>query len=237
MCTFGLVHGAGLGAWCWDGTIRELEAYGCRAIAVDLSPSYSSEGAERLTEFLLDAFAGCDDLILVGHSMSGLITPIVAARRPVKRMIFLHAILPWPGKSFDDQLRAEPDLFNLEMLAVPPEAWSDGATATRFLYHDCTPEVAQEACARLRVAKGGSRLIVNEITPLQAWPDVPSSYIVCRDDRTITPSWARQAARKRLGVEPIELPGGHCPMLSRPRECAAALRRCLEADSGAKPQA
>jgi pimeloyl-ACP methyl ester carboxylesterase len=55
---------------------------------------------------------------------------------------------------------------------------------------------------------------------------VPCSYILCRDDRTATPSWARRAARERLGVEPIEVPGGHCPMLSHPRELAEALERC-----------
>jgi hypothetical protein len=37
MTRFGLVHGAGLGAWCWDRLIGELEARGHQAVAVDLS--------------------------------------------------------------------------------------------------------------------------------------------------------------------------------------------------------
>jgi pimeloyl-ACP methyl ester carboxylesterase len=65
-----------------------------------------------------------------------------------------------------------------------------------------------------------------ELTPLQAWPNVPFAYILCADDRTATPAWARRAARERLGVEPLELPGGHCPFLSRPKELAEALDRC-----------
>jgi pimeloyl-ACP methyl ester carboxylesterase len=132
-----------------------------------------------------------------------------------------------PGLSLADQLRAEPDMFNSAMVAVPPESWSDEAIVTRFLLHDCAPEVAHDAFTRLRPRREGSGVLVTEVTPLHTWPDVPRSYILCRDDQTATPAWARRAARERLGVEPIEIPGGHCPMLSRPDELAEALGRCL----------
>ena len=97
------------------------------------------------------------------------------------------------------------------------------AVAMRFLLHDCPPEIAREAFRRLRPEPG---VLGKEASPLGAWPDVPSAYIVCADDRTATPAWARRAARERLGVEPIEIPGGHCPFLSRPRHLAEALERC-----------
>jgi hypothetical protein len=35
-----------------------------------------------------------------------------------------------------------------------------------------------------------------------------------RGDRMIRAQWSRASARQRLGVEPIELPGGHSPMLA-----------------------
>ena len=62
-----------------------------------------------------------------------------------------------------------------------------------------------------------------EPCPLNEWPDVPSSYVVCADDRTVRPEWFRRDARERLGVEPIELPGGHCPHISRPAALADVL--------------
>ena len=37
------------------------------------------------------------------------------------------------------------------------------------------------------------------------------------------PGWSRRSARTRLGVEPIELPGSHSPMLSRPELLAETL--------------
>jgi hypothetical protein len=42
----------------------------------------------------------------------------------VKRLIFLHAVLPQPGLSFVDQVKAEPDMFNSATAAdfvVPPD--------------------------------------------------------------------------------------------------------------------
>jgi pimeloyl-ACP methyl ester carboxylesterase len=92
-----------------------------------------------------------------------------------------------------------------------------------FLLHDCPPEIAHDAFSRLRAEPG---VLGTEVTPLRAWPSVACAYIVCSDDRTATPAWARRAARERLGVEPIDIPGGHCPFLSRPGMLAEALDRC-----------
>jgi pimeloyl-ACP methyl ester carboxylesterase len=227
MSTFGLVHGAGLGAWCWERLIPELEARGHQAATIDLPLNGQSAGASSLAEMVLASFAQFDDLVLVGHSISGLVIPIVASRRPVERLVFLHAVLPKPGLSLADQVTAEPDMFNPEMMTVPPSSWSDEAIVTRFLLHDCTPEVAHDCFTRMRSRREGRGVLVTEVTPLQTWPAVPCSYILCRDDRTATPSWARRAALERLGVEPIEISSGHCSMLSRPGELAAALGRCV----------
>ncbi|MGB0096134.1 MAG: hypothetical protein WBP81_26810 [Solirubrobacteraceae bacterium] len=39
----------------------------------------------------------------------------------------------------------------------------------------------------------------------------------------VRPQWSRIAAPQRLGVEPIELPGGHSPMLANPKHLADIL--------------
>jgi pimeloyl-ACP methyl ester carboxylesterase len=224
MSTFGLVHGGGFGAWCWERLIPELEARGHHAATVDLTPEDQEGGAARCAAVVAEAFAAVDDLVLVGHSGAGLIIPLVAAERPVRRLIFLHALLPRPSQSAVDQLKAEPDMFNSsDMFAVQRPFSEDEEVANRFLLHDCTPEVAHDAFRRLRPETG---VLGREVTPLQTWPRVPCAYIACTDDWTATPGWARRAARERLGVEPVEIPGGHCPFLSRPRELAKALVRC-----------
>ena len=96
--------------------------------------------------------------------------------------------------------------------------------ALEFLYHDC-PRDRIDWVLATRVDFYAKRAM-EEPCPLATWPPVPSSYIVCTNDRTISPTWQRKTARERLGVEPLEIAGGHCPNVGRPHELAELLERC-----------
>ena len=87
-------------------------------------------------------------------------------------------------------------------------------------YHDVPPGLAAEA--HRREGDEASRAL-NEPWPLNAWPDVPTRYLLCRDDRMFPPAWARRHARTRLGIEADEIDGGHYITLSRPLELAERL--------------
>ena len=56
-----------------------------------------------------------------------------------------------------------------------------------------------------------------------SWPDVPTSYLLCREDRLFPAAFVRTMVADRLGLVPDEIDGSHHPMLSRPRELAARL--------------
>jgi pimeloyl-ACP methyl ester carboxylesterase len=60
-------------------------------------------------------------------------------------------------------------------------------------------------------------------SPLEAWPDVPTRVLLCRDDRLFPASFLRRVTRERLGITPDEIDGGHTPALSRPKELADRL--------------
>src|SRR5919204_4007746 len=170
MATFGLVHGGGFGAWCWDLVLPELEERGHRGATIDLLPEHLAAGAAHCADRIHQAFSGCSDLVLVGHSLAGLLIPLVATRRPVQRLIFLHALLPRPGQSILDQVKAEPDMFNPEMFAAPAPFWEDEAVAIRFLLHDCPPEVVDRAFSQLRPKPG---VLGRGGFPFEGLPGVP----------------------------------------------------------------
>jgi hypothetical protein len=107
-------------------------------------------------------------------------------------------------------------MLNPEWIGQDPS--TDTEAARTFLYHDGAPEVAEWALTtRPPWYPEG---LYAEVCPPSSWPNVPSSYIVCSEDRTLRPEWSRQAARELLGVEAIAIPGGHCPQVSRPGRLA-----------------
>lgn len=192
---------------------------------MDLPLEDSEAGAVRYAEAVLQALKGVDDdVVLVGHSMTGLLIPLIATQRKVRKLVFLAGAIPKVGTSVTERLQGlEADMFNPDCLNQDP--LQDEAVAMKLLFHDCEPDVARWAVSKLRPQ--ASRLIYSEVSPLQVWPDVEASYILCTDDQTFTSAWSRRAAREILRVNAIELPGGHCPQVSRPSHLADILIKTI----------
>jgi len=229
MSTFCLVNGSTQNPLCWKLLIPELEKHGHRTITPRLSFDEPAAGALRYAEMIARSLEGAgDDVVLVGHSASGMFVPLVPGLRPIRRLVYLAALIPQPGTSIREQLAADPGMLNPEWLAAcrgGRDPWSSDETAVEFLFHDCSPEALNLGLAtRMRMNAEGA---ITETFPLAQLPAVTSVYVVCADDRTISPAWSRRAARERLGVEAVELPGGHCPYLSRPSHLAEVLIETL----------
>lgn len=221
-----LVHGSYHGAWCWNPLVPELERLGHRVVTMDLPITDPALGAADYARAVDNALDPRSEPVLVGHSMAGLVIPLVAARRPVRRLVFLAAFLASPGRSANEQRATEAidgrvPPKTAEWTDLGDDVWMVGPnTATELFFHDAPAAVARWATQRLRPQ---SYRVMSEITPLMTWPDVESRAIVCRDDRAINPEWVRASARSRLGVEAIEIGGGHSPFLTRPTELAQVL--------------
>lgn len=227
---FALVHGAWHRGACWSPLVTELEQRGHRCIVVDLPSDDPAAGVDEYTASVVDAV--CDvrePLVLVGHSLGGLTIPLVAAKRDVALLVNLCALLPQPGLSLGGQRQLEPDMMTIawresylpqqQRLEDGTSAWPVDVAADIF-YHDCPEGLLPRALEALRPQ--GPRPMT-ETTPLEHWPSVPAIYVLTTEDRVVNPAWSRRAARERLGVDPVELPGGHSPFVSRPGELAAVL--------------
>jgi pimeloyl-ACP methyl ester carboxylesterase len=230
-----LIHGAFHGAWCWESLTPVLEGLGHSVVAPDLPIADPTAGASAYADAVLGSIAGWPEPpVVVAHSLAGLVAPVVAARRPVAHIVFLAAILPQPGMSADEQRRTDP-WARYVPATVDVTDPGDGTirvgpdTAKELFFQDVAPELADRAVARLQPQ--GS-LPLDEVTPLEAWPDVPVSSIVCRDDRAVDPDWGRAAARDRLGIRPVEIDGGHSPFLSRPVELGRVIDAIIRGHGG-----
>lgn len=201
---------------------EELERRGHRVLAPALRADRVDESlafhAGTVVEALEQSGFDPGETIVVAHSAAGMYLPLVVERWCPRRMVFLAAVVPQPGVSLMDQFRADRSMMNPAWVGKNP---MDDAVALEFTLHDCPPE--RLGWAMSTRALFHAKQAMEEPSPLKNWPSVPASYIVCADDRTVTPDWQRRAARELLGVEPLELPGGHCPNISRPEALAEIL--------------
>jgi len=195
---------------------------------VVVTPELPSEdtllGLEDYADTIDGALGDADDVVLVPHSLGGLVGPVVARRRPLRALVYLSALVPETGLSFSEQLTAETEpvlLFEGGRMVDQQgrSHWPDPDATARIMYGDLTPEDARWASERLRPQAQKSQLEPSPAPPA----GLRVASIIGANDRVLSAPWSRRVARERLGVEPIELPGGHFPMITHPELLADAL--------------
>lgn len=228
MTHFVLVHGGWHGPWCWTDQIAALQERGHTATAVALPSDEIGPGAAAYADVIADAVREPGRDVVVGHSLAGLAIPLVPERVEVGALVFLASLLPDPGRSWREQLAAErpmADWFYADGLpkqgrdALGRSVWP-ADVAVELFFHDCPPEVAAAAAARLRPQSPSP---VTERTPLAAYPNVPMHYLGCRSDRAVSGAWAADTAPARLGTDVTWLDGSHSPFLANPDRLAEVL--------------
>lgn len=220
MTTFVLIHGAGDSGWAWHLVEAELRARGHDVVAPDLPADDDALTLDDYADVVLESVGDRGDLVVVGHSFGGLTAPIVAARRAadVRSLVLLAGMIGLPGERPGDWW-ANVDYEE----AVAEQASMDGGLTGHpdpfvSYYHDVPRALAEEALRRERAHP--SDAASSTPWPLDAWPDVPTRFVLCADDRFFPASLFRRLVPERLGIVPEEIPGSHCVALSRPRELA-----------------
>ena len=84
-----------------------------------------------------------------------------------------------------------------------------------YFFHRCPSSLADFAMGRLRPM---SSAVPHEPVADPAWRRVPSSYVVCSDDRAVRPAAQRDRAA-RVGAA-IEIDTDHSPFFSNPASLA-----------------
>ena len=235
MTTFALVHGAWGSGWHWAAVPAELRRMGHTVVAPDLPCDEPDATFEDYAAGVLSALADVegDDVVVVGFSLGGYTAALVAAQRPARELIYLAALFPEPGISLNDQF-ARGDRMLLREYAAGLEGpdehgltrWVDFDVYHRTACHDCPEPVARERYERTRPQSDRPYRVP---CALERHPDVPTRYILCTEDRLMRNSFWRAAVPERLGTGPVEIPGSHSPMASRPGELVQLLTAGLSA--------
>jgi pimeloyl-ACP methyl ester carboxylesterase len=214
MATYVLIHGAGDVAANWDAVAAELRARGHDVVTVDLPAEDESAGLAEYADTVVAAVGERGDLAVVGHSLGGLTAPLVCARVPVDLLVLVAAMIPAPGEKGEDWWANS----GLTEARRDQRQYDDDEIA--LYLQDAPPDAAAAAIAK---GRDQASTPLHEPWPLDGWPDVPTRYLLCRDDRFLPAEWARRHARERLGITADEIDGGHMPFISRPAELAGRL--------------
>jgi pimeloyl-ACP methyl ester carboxylesterase len=218
MATYGLIHGAADSSWFWHLLEAELRARGHDVVAPDLPCDDDSAGLAEYTDTVVGAVGDRTGLIVVAQSFGAFTAPLVCDRVPVDLLVLLAGMVPAPGERPEDWLAntgyADARREQAEREGPPPE------DDIGLFYHDVPADLAAEA---LRRGRHQSDTPGRQPWPLPAWPDVPTRFLLCRDDRLFPAEFMRRVARDRLGITADEIDGSHCVALSRPAELAARL--------------
>jgi pimeloyl-ACP methyl ester carboxylesterase len=208
--TYVLIHGAGDVGWYWHLVEADLRARGHDVVVMDLPVDDDSAGLSEYADVVVEAIGNRGNLIVVAQSFGGYIAPIVCDRLPAKLLVLVAGMVPSRGESAEEMFTNT---------GYKQEEQKDPSPRAVF-YHDVPPALAAKALSR---GRDQSSTPGKEPWPLAAWPDVPTRYLLCRNDRFFPPAWVRRVVRDRLGITPDEIESGHCPALSRPRELVERL--------------
>ncbi len=199
MSTYVLIHGARAGSWYWDKVVPLLKQAGHQIVAPDL-PGHGQDKTP-LREITLAAYTKrvCEILdaqaklvILVGHSMDGIVITQAAEERPEKiaTLVYLVAFLLQNGETVSQVFSVDTDSLLLPTLMVNQEqgcaTFKEEAPLKEVLFADCSDE--EVARARLLF---GSQALVPFVTPISTTVErfgrVPRVYIESLRDRVISP--------------------------------------------------
>jgi pimeloyl-ACP methyl ester carboxylesterase len=214
MPTYVLIPGAGDTAWSWSFVAAELRERGHDAIAVDLPCDDDSAGLTMYADAVVEAIGDRTDLVVVAHSLGAFTAPLVCTRVAAELLVLAAGMVPRPGETANDWWTSS----GYSEAARDQPDYGDDEIA--LFMHDVPPDRAAEMLARGRAQSGTP---MREPWPLDAWPDVPTRYLLFRDDRVFPADFARRLAHDRLGVVADEIDGSHCAYLSRPEELAGRL--------------
>jgi len=231
--TFVLVHGGGHGGWCWQPTARLLRAQGHDVHTPTLTGfgerSHLDTATVTFPTFVQDivnviTFEDLHDVVLVGHSMGGVIIPRVAEAVPerIGRVVWLAAVVTDDGESLLDAVPQSPWIAKAVTIGADGTAHTDADLILDANIHDGTP--AQRAFVHDRHLPYPPHALTEpgRLSTFLAL-GLPTAYVTATEDRTIEPHVAARFAARLPGASVSRVPGGHDCMITRPVEVADAL--------------
>ncbi len=223
-----LVHGGLHGGWCWDKVVPLLRKRGHLVEAPDL-PGHGKDKTpiqEVTLQSCVDKVCSIintlsEPVILVGHSMGGLVISQVAEQIPdkIKLLVYLTANLLHDGESMFSRFGKLLPILNI---SEDQKYYSVTSEIARLFYNDCSKEDiarAKELLCPESMAFYKASLHLSK----EKFSRVPRIYIECLKDQVLLPSDQKALYLAMPCLKVVSLNTGHSPFLSAPEQLTACL--------------
>ncbi|WP_046245390.1 alpha/beta fold hydrolase [Hymenobacter terrenus] len=233
--TYVLVHGAFAGQYAWQLVKPRLEQAGHKVITFDLpghgddptpAAQVTFESYVRTVVDHINAEAG--QVVLVGHSMGGMVISQVAEQIPDKlaKLVYLSAYLPQNGQSIQDLSGAgdSESLIgpNLKLAADYSTASLPTDIAVQVFAGDCSDDIKKLVAATNKP---------EPLAPFQAqvaltaanFGRVPKYYIETLHDQGVGTALQKQMVSSGAVAKVYTLESGHSPYFAKPAELVTIL--------------
>jgi pimeloyl-ACP methyl ester carboxylesterase len=231
--TYVLVHGAWMGSAGWAPVADELRARGADVHLFDL-PAHGDDATPASTATLAgyvdrvsaELDAADRPVILVGHSMGGVVITEVADRRPadIARLVYVAAYLPRDGESLLDLAMSDADS-QIGAHLEPHDDGTIGIAADAFPDLFCGTDCDDTARAALVAGyRDEPTAPLGTKVALTGGADtVAKTYVHTGEDRVVSPSLQSAMVAATPVNREVTLDASHAVLLSQPDALAQAL--------------
>jgi len=232
MATYVLVHGAWHGGWCWRRVGSALIALGDDVY----TPTLTGLGERAhllspeigLETHILDVlgvleFEDLRDVVLVGHSYSGIMVTAVADRAPgrIAHVVYLDAVVPRDGECLYDRAPAQVKAHFEALASTKGDGWRVPVAAASAEFMGLR-EDADIGWVMPRLTSHPVRTFREPVRLSASIPQVPRAYINCIGNKNFGQPRTMQAE----GIDDYyELRTGHDAMVTASQDVAIVLRQ------------
>lgn len=235
-----LLHGGHHGSWCWEPLMRVLDANGHpfgRIIALDMPGCGRKRNCDPAGLSLADVTRELNDelraarvrsAVLVGHSIAGVLLPLMAVEDPAlfSHLIYLTTAGPAEGQTVmqmmgTSQRGTHPDEVGwpVDLTTTSPEELS------RAMFgRDLSPEQFAWLLAEVAQDKTPPATHLEPVTRDGYLSlGMKATYIVTLRDDILPPAWQRRFAQRLNCSDTVEIDTPHEPFISHPQLLANTL--------------
>jgi pimeloyl-ACP methyl ester carboxylesterase len=229
------VHGGWHDGWSWHLVRELLDARGVPSVALDLPMTTLDRDAAVLSAALAEIEG---DAIVISHSWGGSVATLGASGASnVRHLIYIAAVVTEAGRPTLSPpsppsavpVKGRETLRPTVVIETDTTTAIDREVSLAAFYHDVEPSLARQAASRLRPFQKTGYAVI-ETDAVAAWRTIPTTYVVCAEDRMIHPDAQREMAAA-AGAEVLEWRSSHSPFLSHPDLVADLVARRAWSDA------